>query len=269
MVINPSGSKVYVADEGSYRLYILNTSTNNVSSLEVCTSPRGMAFNSDGSELFVVQGNWDVSIVDAINDTFTDDPGVTTIYGFGSGNYGIAFNSVLNKIYVGSRTSGRIYIATAEAGSTPTFEALTNVYDVVVGPGGNSIYVTVHNDPYLIASFEADTLTLTATFGVSNDGARNIALSPNGNSVYATICDYSYVDFLDLNTGSVEAINVVSGGPAWNTQLEQLTFSPNGSRVYAVNDDTDQVVVIDTSTNIWTGVVTLPASSYFGIVYKP
>jgi len=271
MAIKPDGSKVYIADEGDYRVYILNTSTNTVSSVEVCSSPRGMAFNSDGSKLFVTQGNWDVSIVDAINDTFTDDPGVTTIYGFGNGNYGITFNPVLEKIYVASRTSGRIYIASAEAGSTPTFEVQSNAYDVAVGPGGHSIYVTTHDGPpNQIVSFEAETLSLVASFDVSSDGARNIALSPDGNSVYVTICDYSYIDYFNLNTASVEAINVRTGGPTGNYQLEQLTFSQDGSRVYAVNSDTDQVVIIDTATNTWTGVVTLPASAdYFGIVYKP
>jgi len=278
MAIHPNGKKVYVADEGAYALYIVNTNTNNVTSLEVCTGPRGMAFNSDGTKLFVAQSSWDVSIVDATNDTFNDDPGVTTIYGFGDNNNGICFNPTFGeKIYVVSRdissANAKVYISSAEAGSTPTFEAVPYSYDVVTGPSGHSVYVSTHDGgTYKIISLEASTLTLSASFDVSSNGARNIALSPDGNYIYATICDYSYIDYLNLNNGSVGAINVVSGGPLSNYNLEQLTFSPDGSKLFAVNNGVspNQVVVIDTASKTWTGVATMPAGAdCFGIVYKP
>jgi len=275
MVLHPNGGRVYVADNTTMpgRIFIINTATNAVEkTLLVMSSPRGMAFNSDGSKLFVVcdmGGTCTVAVVNTANDTWDD------YISMGSQSYGIDYNPRNNSLYVCDDGENELCKVTAEAGSTRTYvdiSGINDLYDVVTGPGGHSMYVTSHDGPPdRIISVEADSLTIVASWDATADGARHIILSPDGKRVYAGICDYAYIDCLNIENGvSYESIDV---GSTASGNIEQLTFSPDGSRLYAVNNDPspNQVVVVDTSTNTLTYVVTLPAGSNdcFGIVYRP
>lgn len=73
IAVNPSGTKVYVANYGSDSISIIDTATNKViGTVEVGSYPYGIAVTPDGKKLYVAnQGSNNVSIIDTATNKVT------------------------------------------------------------------------------------------------------------------------------------------------------------------------------------------------------
>jgi YVTN family beta-propeller protein len=284
MAINPSGTKLYVADDFAHvqtsEVFVINTATDTVEAIVwVCQTARGMVFNSDGSKLFVNSNNaQSICIITTATNSFTDYPGVDRISGTGSDINGIAYNPAKNWLYVCSTGSDRIDVATADASTTNTFTSIPvdEPYDVAMNISNESIYVTTGYTKYgggFLVSYEADTLDLKASIESNAPNGdkylRNVAVSPDGKHVYAGVHDYSYIDSLNSDLGTMEGINVFATSPSNLNNLNQIAFSSDSKAAFVVDNQNDELVGINVETGARAFSVSLPSGDYFGIAYKP
>jgi YVTN family beta-propeller protein len=70
VAVSPDGSKVYVVNEGSGSVSVIDTATNTVTTIPVGQSPKGVAVTPDGSKVYVVnEGSSSVSVIDTATNT--------------------------------------------------------------------------------------------------------------------------------------------------------------------------------------------------------
>lgn len=130
IAVTPDGSRVYVANDASDNVSVIDTSTNTViatitapaNSQEIAISPNGLfAYLTN-------ENNATVSIINTSNNTITGTIPV------GMGPTGVAFTTDGSLAYVANATSANVSVintstslvtATVTAGTTPQFVALT------------------------------------------------------------------------------------------------------------------------------------------------
>jgi YVTN family beta-propeller protein len=278
MALNPNGKKLYVADEGSTKVYVIDTASDSVeATVLTCTTPRGMAFNADATKLFVATpGGYDIAVVDVSSNAREGDIQIP-----GNGFHDLAYDKNTDKLYVANTDLNSIEVVSAEMSATISdFVNVVAPYRIVLGPkSGSSTYVYTSSyasaNPYLskvnMTSKEVET-TWESTG--SDSGFHGLVISPDNKKLYAADHDFSYIDVLDLTTGNTqEPINFVPGAAnyAW-PDPEQIAMYSNGKFAAVLNTyNTKEVVLLDTVKGERVGNYVLPSSTddYFGIVYKP
>jgi YVTN family beta-propeller protein len=73
VAVSPDGTKVYVTNEGSNTVSVIDTATNNVTaSVPVGINPQGIAVTPEGTEVYVVNSNDNtISVIDTVTDNVT------------------------------------------------------------------------------------------------------------------------------------------------------------------------------------------------------
>jgi len=104
IAVNPTGTKVYVANYVSNNISVINTATNNVTaSVNLGIRPYGVAVSPDGSKVYVTnQGSNNVSVIDTATNNVIDTVNV--------GNSPVAFGQFIGEKSVApvSNFSGNI-----------------------------------------------------------------------------------------------------------------------------------------------------------------
>ena len=206
---NPNGKWVYVANNGSNNVSVIDTATNKVvSTITVGTSPTAVAVNPSGTRTYVTNtGNILTGGTVSVIDT-------TTING-------IATNKV---------------IATIKVGTSPTAVALN--------PTGTRAYVTNAGNILTggtVSVIDTATNKVVSTIGVGST-PNAVALNPSGTRAYVTNYGSNSVSVIDTTTNTRVATIGVGSRPT------AVLVTPDGSAVYVVSD-TDTLTVIDTKTN--------------------
>lgn len=283
MAMNPSGTKLYVADDGANKVFVINTATNTVeAAVVVCTGPKGMAFNTDASELYVATpGSADISMIDTSNDTHNGDIeiGTTNFSNLAWGNvYGqlLIANTGLNSIEVvnipdsGASISYGIPVpAPYQIVASSTTELPEYAYTTSYDPSApylskvNIVARTIEH------TWESSAASATPT---AFHGFRGLVISPDNKKLYAADHDFSYIDGMGITTiETMSPIKYISGAASEVPGPEQIAIYPDGKYLAILNSyNTEEVVLLDTVHKTRVGSYVLPyTASYFGIVYKP
>lgn len=172
IAINPSGTKLFVTAWSSNTLYIINLSTNVITSVAMGGS------TSDGTRVYVAHGN----TVSVINTTTNTDISDITV---GTGAVGIAISPDGTKVYAGGNTlsvintSNNIVINTIAA----------NSYGVSVSADGNLVYTTNNTSNNVnVINTSTNTVSTTVTVGSSPNSLGNFV---SGNSCPAAPVTFS------------------------------------------------------------------------------
>ncbi len=211
VVETPDTKKVYVVNQGSNNVSVINTVDNSTSAIAVGASPVFAAISNDGSLLFVVnQGDGTVSVI----NTVTDQPAVAPIKVGAAPNYAF-FESTLRRLYVTNDGDSSLSIIDAST-STPALmtppiplgpapcggsapigvRALpdgTKVY--VANQGSNNVCVLVTTNNTFVASTAVQSSPVSVTSSldgtrvfVANAGSKTVSdIETVGNTVVATI----------------------------------------------------------------------------------
>jgi YVTN family beta-propeller protein len=202
LVVNPSGTRVYVTNNGSNKVSVIDTGTNSVvASITVENNPDGIAINPAGTRVYVANTESDsVSVI----DTGTNQVMNTMKVGYKP--YAVAVNPSGTRAYVTSqRASGKPtfnvidisndanqVVDTMEAGWSP------EPYGIVVNPAGTLIYVGDQIDSK-ISVIDANTNKLVTTIQVGHNPF-NVAINPSGTRVYVTHIYDGGISVIDTST---------------------------------------------------------------------
>ncbi|MFC9358562.1 cytochrome D1 domain-containing protein [Rhodococcus sp. NPDC057014] len=246
-----SGTKTYVANQGSKSVSVLDANNAVVGSVTVGTSPTGVAANPAGTRVYVtnsVSGN--VSVIDT-----TTNKVVATVK-TGTTPSAVAVNPTGTRAYVTNSSSGNVsVINTANNTVVATVKTGTTPNAVAVNPDGTRVYVTNRSSNTVsVINTANNTVVATVKTGTTPSA---VSVSPDGKRVYVTNRAGNSVSVIDT------ANNTVVGTVAVGSRPTDVRVSPDGSAAYVVSDP-DTLTVIDTRTNTVVSTLSLDSTTESG-----
>ncbi len=232
--------------------YITNSSTNDVSVIDVATNsivatvhmdlgPAGVAVSPDGTRVYTTNmANNTVGVIDATTNT-----PITSIQ-VGTLPLGVAVHPAGTRVYVASLLAttdlgfGAMTVIDAASNMILTTVPVPFPYGVAVNRAGTRVYVTLFGNNQVAVIDPATNLKVgMIPVGSSPSG---VALKPDGTRLYVTNQGSNDVAVIDAtNDTFVRSVPV-------GTQPLGLAVSPDGTRLYVANNGSNNVWVLDTAS---------------------
>jgi YVTN family beta-propeller protein len=247
IAINPATSKIYVANEFSNTVSIIDESTDKVqATIKVGSFPYGIDVNPLNNRVYVAnRGSNTVSVIDGSTNLRMADVQV------GKSPIDVAVNPSSSLVYVTNIESGTVSVidgitntvsSTIKVGSIP--------YAIAVNPVTNITYVTDLGDGSITilknskhnSNNNGNATRVGTTLEKIDDvvAPAGIAINVSMNKAYVTDYASDTVFVVNLKTNSV--INKIKVGP----NPVGISVNPTSNRIYVTNGD-NTVSVIDGS----------------------
>jgi YVTN family beta-propeller protein len=258
IAVSPDGTKVYVVNNFSLDVSVIDTATNTV----VATfanpggnvgQPRDVAFTPDGTEVWVSGGG----CVDCIRIfAYPTNAPVATVGGVPGGGDWIGFLPDGSFSFVNNGCGG--------CGNLQKISTTTNSVVSTLGWGNAGKGVAVAPDGSVVygATYFGQRVHRIAPASNSSTGSAalsgfpgGLAITPDGGFLYVAIGP-DQVAVVDTSTMTVGDTITVGTSPY------SAAISPDGSRAYVPNSGSDNVSVIDTATNAVVATVAVGDSPY-------
>src|SRR5919109_2964247 len=238
IAVNPNTNKVYVANEYSNTVSVIDTETDKVqATINVGIFPYGIDINPLNNRVYVTnRGSNTVSVIDgSINSKLAD---ITV----GKSPVGVVVNPSANWIYVTNLNDGTVsvidgitneVIDTISVGKAP--------YGIEVNPLFNKIYVgdIIKNTVSLIDG-ETNKISANISLGKRPTGLE-IDLTKGRNKLYVANHDSDSISVIDIVTNKViDNISSVGDSPVG------MAINPLTNKLYISNIGSNTVSVIDT-----------------------
>ncbi|MCA1683554.1 MAG: hypothetical protein LC708_00240, partial [Actinobacteria bacterium] len=227
--ITPDGTRVYVANEGSDAVSVIDTATNAVVATVPMSQPHDVRVTPDGREVWVARSNAaNVSIIDTATNTV-----VGTVM-MDMPNFGVAFSPDGSRAYVTGGFDALVVwnVATRDFIGGARVEHSPRAVEVL--PNGAKVYVAVVDSVRVV---DAATHTVVASIPMGQVPT-SLAAHPDGTRVY--VGTGSYVAMIDTATDTVVDTAVLDNPRA-------VAVSPAGDHLYA-STSSDRVTVLDPRT---------------------
>ena len=224
IAFNNNGTKMYLVGYGNDRVYEYNLSTPYDISTGVYndylavggqdTYPEGIAFNDDGTKLYVIGNGYDKVYEYNLSTPYDVSTGVYNDYLDVSGQdhtwHDIAFNNNGTKMYLVGSDNKRVYEYNL---STP--------YDISTGVYNDYLYVNT-SDNYLTG------------IAFNNDGTKLYVVGDGTERVH----EYNLSTPYDISTGVYNDYLSISSQDAIP---QGMAFNNNGTKLYVVGKGNDKV----------------------------
>ena len=212
---NPAGSKVYVTNQSSNTVGVIDVATRTqITTIPVMT-PFRVLLNASGSRAFVTTGGTQLYVVNTASNTVLDS---VTLDGPANG---IAF-STDNRVYV--TVEGRVHIINASSYDHIGLLVVGGVLqDVAVSPDDESLYLADENGSVRIWSVPGDSLITSLAI----PSAFGLELSPDKNLIY--VGGGNRISVIERSTLQVLTSFTVGG------TVRRIAFTPDGSKAFAAN----------------------------------
>jgi YVTN family beta-propeller protein len=243
VAVNPSTNKIYVANEFSNTVSIIDGSTDKVdATIKVGKSPYGIGVNPLNNRIYVSNRDSDtVSVIDGSTKS------QITNVSAGNRPIGVAVNPSNSLIYVTNFESNAVSIID---GITNTFSGTIKVgnapYGVAVDPLNNKTYVTnvLDNTISVIHGTKPTDNKVVKTIkvigGISPAG---IAINTSTNRMYVT--NYHSGSLFIIDTSADKLVNSIKVG-RYPVGVE---VNPINDKIYVTNIGDNTVSVIDGKKN--------------------
>jgi|GEM_PF-1545659 len=251
---NVVGTYVYVANQASDNVSVINTSTNSVvgATISVGLNPFGVAVNSAGTYVYVANvGGNTVSAID------TNAGAVNMTIPVGTYPYGVGINPAGTYVYVANSGDNNVSVintSTNYAASNsfpPTIPVGTNPYGVAVSH--SYAYVTNVTDG-TVSVIDTSSNTVVGTPITVGSQPHGVAVNPTGTQVYVTNDGDNTVSIINTLSNTVVGSPVPVGHGPYG-----ISVTSDGAFVYIANEGDSTISVIDTSTDSLSAVI--PVSS--------
>ena len=251
VAVNPSTNRVYVTDNGSNVLSVIDGNSDAViATTPVGAKPVGVAANQSTNRIYVAnQGNSSVSVIDG-----TSNAVIATI-GVGTNPTEIAVNPNTNRVYVGNGLSNSVSVIDGGSNAVvATIPFASSPAGIAVNSTTNRVYVITTGAAGKLSVLDGGTNNVIATIA-SGSNSSGVAVNPATNRVYVTNTMNGTVAVIDGNTNAV-ITNVSTGSVPVGTF--GVAVNPTINHVYATNLQAGaaHAVVIDGASN--TVTATLP-----------
>ena len=176
VAVNPVTNKIYVSNNLSDNVTVIDGDTNATTSVPVGAEPAAIAINSVTNKIYVMCDPGTVVVIDGATNA-------TTSISAGSLPFRAAVNTLTNQIYVTDFNGTNVTVIDGATNNTSTLAVGIGTIDAVADPVTNRIYIT-----------GVDTSNMTEIDGASNNissvaiagsvAPMNIALNPVTGSIY-------------------------------------------------------------------------------------
>jgi hypothetical protein len=304
VVFNPSGTKMFVLDGAANDVYqyslgtafsILTLSYDSISFSVAShlSSSQGLAFNADGTKLFVVGRNTDFVFDFDLSigfDLSTATQPVKKIQLVGAGTFleSIAMSNDGSKLFaldIGSDTLSQFSMSTAFQIDTCTLDAATfsfgsqdtNPRSARFNNDGTKLYMAGLTTDFVYqyslttafnlstASYDSVSFDLSSQetnvecLGFNADGTKMYILGASGDDIN----QYSLSTAFDLSTASFDSITL-DVNPT-DTGTKSFLFNADGSKLFTIGTTQDTVAEYEFSTNFDLSTATEVVGSTFDV----
>jgi YVTN family beta-propeller protein len=284
VAVNPVTNKIYIANQGSATVTVIDGSNNTTAVVAVGSSPLAVAVNPVTNKIYVVNhGSSNVTVIDGINNSTATvaigsfpiavavNPVTNKIYvanGFGSttvtvidgsnnatstlaaGSFpiAVAVNPVTNKIYVANQNSANVTVIDGSNNTTSTVAAGARPWAVAVNSVTNKIYVANRNSSTVTVIDGSNNTTTTLTAAAIPWA---IDVNPVTNKIYVTNVELHSSNVTVIDGSNNTTTTVAAGG-----NPKAVAVNPVTNKIYVANQNSGTVTVIDGSNNTTTTLAT-------------
>ncbi|QSO54259.1 putative Ig domain-containing protein [Alicyclobacillus curvatus] len=237
---------VYVANEGSGTVSVINGSTNTVkSTITVGSGAADVAYDAANGDVYVANStSGTVSVINGSTNT------VTSTIPVGTQPYGVAYDAGNGDVYITNSNSNTVSVID---GSTNTVKSTipvgTRPYGVAYDTANGDVYV-VNSTSGTVSVIDGSTNTVTSTITVGS-GATDVAYDAGNGDVYVANSNSGTVSVISGSTNTVTNTITVGSG------LFGVAYDAANGDVYVANASLGTVSVIDGSTNTVTSTITV------------
>jgi YVTN family beta-propeller protein len=267
VAVNPVTNTIYVANQNSESVTVIDGSTNNITTtVTVGGEPAAIAVDAVTNQVYVVNTQSDtVTVIDGVtNNTTTVNVGYTPD--------AVAVNPVTNKVYVAnSGGAGSVTVIDGFTHNTTTVNVGYFPVAVAVNPVTNQVYVanSGNNTVTVIDGATNNTTTVNAA-----ETPQTIALDPVTNMIYIA---NRYGNTVSANDGTVTVIDGATNNTATvNIGLfpGAIAVDPVTDTIWVVNNGGGTVTYIGGANNnsgtVSVGSVSFGGGSYlYGLAVNP
>jgi len=217
IALNSDGSKTYISHAGQFRISIIETDTNNVTSINTPATKEITLTPDNSKALVAVFGEHRISVIDSTthNETATINVGTNPV--------GVAISPDGLKAYVsnsGDNTISVINIATNSV--TQTLNVGTNPRSIIVSNDGSTVYVA-NQDSDSISIINTTTNTVTQTIN-GIDTAFGLSISPDDTMLYVKSNDTNKLFTIRTSDYNITTYTEYTSS---TTFVNSLSISPN------------------------------------------
>ena len=245
--MNPNTNQIYVANQGSANVTVIDGATNNTTTVATGSSPHAVAVNPNTNQIYVANlGSNTVTVIDGTTNN-------TTTVAAGTNPVSVAVNPNTNKIYVANENSNTVTVIDGATNNTTTVATGTYPYAVAVNPNTNKIYVANQGSTN-VTVIDGTTNNTTTVAAGTNPYA--VAVNPNTNQIYVANFGSNTVTVIDGATISTTTTLASNLNPS--TLNASVTFTATVAENPGQGTPTGTVAFNDGSTTL--GTVTLNGS---------
>jgi YVTN family beta-propeller protein len=269
LVLNTATNRLYVSNETSGSLSVIDTTTNSlVTNVTVGSSPGIIDLNAAANLVYVPNaGSGTVSVVSGATNA------VAATISLGSGPTGAAFNAATHRLYVTNRSGDNVSVVDTDSNTEIDIDGngangMTRIpvgdqpTDIKLNPSTNRYYVT-NNTSNDVTVIDGATNTVLASIDVGTTPG-NAAINPATNRVYVANVDSDNVSVID---GATNTEIDIDGNPGNGMTRIAVGDAPHGigislltNRIHVANEFADSVSFIDMASN--SVVATFPVAGH-------
>ncbi len=247
VAVSPDDEFVYVSNGYANTVSVIDTTTNTVvATVNVRHGSTGLAFNQDGSRVYVntqdQNGNGAVEVIDTATNTLLSTSGLPITVG--NTPTGAAFSPDFTHLYVTNTADGTVsVIDTNIAHSGTTYDTVTALITVgyrpqglAVSPDGSQLLVANLDDSVSVIDTSTNVVSTTLS---GFDDPKDVAFSPDGANAYVTNLMGKSVTRIKVAELSTADIGLDVG---WYPL--GIVVSSDGRSIYLTNDVPDGTVTV-------------------------
>jgi len=253
-----AGSKLYVADEGTDSVAVVDTASNTITANIPVVGPEYTAATPDG-QVFVTS-NHAVSVISTSSNTVTATIPIDSYVPADDVARQITVDPAGAFAYVVTEDGYVLQISTATDTVTGTVRAgegtpAMAMRAMAISPDGATLYVS--GDSSSVSVVDTATLTVRSVIYTGDLRSWAIAVAPDGSHVYVAYnhdfaLQKSVVDVISTATNQLTARIPVA---TYTDGLQGIAVTPDGGSVYVTASVSNTVSVISTATNTVTTTI--------------
>jgi YVTN family beta-propeller protein len=258
--VTPDGALALSTDYWGNRLYLIETSTWQSTSLDLGGKVSDITVTPDGTLAYVLRpANDMVMVVDLVSRSVIDiDPVASGLQGIAVGDYPFTLLShpTLPLLYVVNYSSEDVSVIDTNTQQESGRWAVNNPTPrgMAISPNGQHLYVT---SPHRLSVFDANTGQEVKVFdGLPCWGEYGVVVTQDGNQVWYACESTDELIAIDLRINEVVARVPVGDFPTW------LALSPDGETIYVNNQRDGTVSLVQWRTSAILNTLSYPGELF-------
>lgn len=239
IAINPVTNRVYVANQNSSNVTVINGATNQTATVLTGAAPAALAVNPNTNKIYVADANSypaEVTVIDGATNQ-------TASVGTGAGPWAVAINAGTNKIYVANYDASSVTVIDGTSNLTSTINLGTRAWPVAIAVNSatNMIFVADNNGIDVINGDTDSVATIALGAAPCESTPCGLAVNPLTNQIYVGNRQSNTVSVIDGSTYSVTNVPVGATPVA-------LAVDPVRNLIFVANNGTNYGTIIDGAT---------------------